>query len=380
MNNASYTNDTVTQPSYTCFFNEEKRYASIVIYFITLVIGLVGNILVLVVVVGRRTRRTENDIFIANLALSDLALLLFFLPVKLYAFLTCNFQVHFAAFCNLILPMSSLTFSTSIFTMTAMSVHRCRHIVNPFMAPARRIYTYIWIALIWALSITLILPLMVLTKLDPKLRLCQTHFKNMEKVYTVTLFVLQCVIPLCIISGAYFLIWRDLSKSRTHRASVNKRGQVVTNSSSRENKQVVKTIATIVILFVICTFPTQLAWMAKDFGDTKAKEIALIIFKFSDILGIFNSCLNPIVYGSLTKHFRYGYYRYLCYVCLVCTTKVRSRNDYPDKMQSDCDNRFRKSRDTKKDMRLKQLGTRDDSGRGSTRITDVNDINDISSI
>lgn len=312
-----------TSPGYGCHFSEEKRYASIIMYFITLVVGFPGNILVLIIVAGRRTKRTENDIFIANLALSDLFLLLFFLPIKLYAFLTCDFRVQFAAYCTLIYPMTTLTFSTSIFTMTAMAVHRCRRIINPFKAPRRKLYTYIWIMFIWVLSITLILPLMILIKLDTKLQLCTGPFpsKEMEKVYTGTLFVLQCIIPLSIISGAYFLIWRDLNKSRTYRASVNKRGQIVANSNSRENKQVIKTIATIVVLFVICTFPTQIAWMAMDFGDMKAKEIATAIFKFSDILGIFNSCLNPIVYGSLTRHVRHGYYKYLCFLCLKCQGK-----------------------------------------------------------
>lgn len=316
-------------PSYVCPFNDEKRLTYIIMYVITLALGVVGNVLVLVIVAGRRTKRTDNDLFIANLALSDLSLLLFFLPWRLLAVLTCDLRVPFAAYCTLIYPMTTLTFSTSIFTMTAMSVHRCRHIVNPFMAPSRKLYTYIWIMLIWIFSISLILPLMILIKLDPKVQLCTNPFTNkkMEKTYTGTMFVLQCMIPLCIIACAYFLIWRDLVKSKTYRASVNKQGRIVANAASQENKQIAKTIATVVVLFIICTFPTQIAWFVYDFGGIKAKKIAKIIFEFSDVLGVFNSCLNPIVYGSLTKQFRRGYYRYLCFVCQRCTRRFRSNDN-----------------------------------------------------
>ena len=316
----------VNASTFYCPIAKDIWLANVIMYFITLIVGLVGNILALLIVVKRKRKRTENDIFIANLAISDLALLLFFLPAKLYAYLTCSQKVHFAAFCTLIFPMSVLTFSTSIFTMTAMSVHRCRHIVKPFLGPTRKIYTYVSIAVIWIFSITMILPLMIFTKFDPKLEMCKEQFPSLEvkKVYTAVLFVLQCAIPLFIISAAYFLIWRDLSKSTVHRASINSRGRVTTDCSRTENRQVVRTIAAIVVLFVLCTFPTQVAWMAMDFGDIDAQQAAFVIFTFSDILALFHSCVNPIVYGSLTRHFRRGYYRYLCYCHVICTNNTNT--------------------------------------------------------
>ena len=324
-------------------------------YFITLILGLTGNTLVLVIVVKRKRKRTENDVFIANLAVSDLALLLFFLPIKLYSYLTCEPRVPFAAFCTFVYPMSVLTFSTSIFTMTAMSVHRCRRIVSPFLAPIRRVYICAWLVVIWVFSVVLIIPLSVLTKLNPENGLCKEHFPSMKtkKVYTAVLFAVQCVIPLFIILGAYLLIFRDLNKSNVHRASVNKKGRITTNCSRSENKQVISTIAAIVFLFVLCTFPTQVAWMAADFGDKDAVAAAMIIFRFSDILAVFHSCLNPIVYGTLTRYFRRGFYRYLCCFYKRCNKRPFSQTSSFSRQQPRQNYFFTRATSKKKDQLIK---------------------------
>lgn len=314
MSTSTHVNLSANVTSFDCPIAEDIWYANVIMYFITLVLGIVGNTLVLVIVVKRKRKRSVNDIFIANLAISDLALLLFFLPTKLYLYLICDPRVPFEAFCKLIYPIAVSTFSTSIFTMTAMSLHRCRRIVAPLLAPDRRMYTYVWIGLIWILSITLVLPLIALTKLDPKSGMCIEEFPSIKtkKMYTAALFVFQYMIPLFIISGAYLLIFRDLNKSNVRRASINRKGRVTTNCSRSENRQVVRTIAAIVFLFVFCTFPNQIAWMASDFGNEQAKRAAIVILTFSDILAAFHSCLNPIVYGSFTRYFRRGFFRYLC--------------------------------------------------------------------
>ena len=96
------------------------------------------------------------------------------------------------------------------------------------------------------------------------------------------------------------------------RIGIYLRGSAVPQSSlpalkrRKENIQVIKTLAMIVILFVICLLPGQIAWLLLDFvgGGEKESEITQTIFKFADILNILHLCLNPIVYGLSNKHFR----------------------------------------------------------------------------
>ena len=312
--------------------SQESWLPTVIMLFVTLILGIIGNILVLLTVNGRCKKRTGNDLFIANVAVSDLALLLVFLPLKLYAFLICSdHKALFPAYCTVIWPMAQVTYFVSIFTMTAMAIHRCRHVVNPFLPPDKNRHIFLCIALIWLISTVIVFPLFVVTKIDPITAECSEEFNvNGRKTYTAMLFVFQLIIPLFIILSAYFLIWRDLSRSTAVRASVNKNGQVTTHSNSRENMQVVRTIATIVFMFALCMLPNHISWMLWDFGGPENRKAAGTAFKFAGILVMFNSCVNPIVYGSLTRHFRRGYFRYLCFVCHTLAGKGnKSRGPSP---------------------------------------------------
>lgn len=307
--NESINNITV-QPD--CSDSPEWFYNTI-FFIIFLIIGIPGNILVLLTVAARK-KRTGNDLFIANIAVADLLVLVLYYPIRFDSYINC---IHTASaiFCHFIWPLTQLMFFVSIFTMAAMTIHRYRHVVNPFLPPEEKHKIYISIGVIWLLSLGPGLPLFVVMKWDPMKQTCKEDFSlTARHAYTILVFTVQLIIPLFIISGAYFMIWRDLSKSTAFRASIKSNGQVTTNNS-RENRQVTRTIVTIVTLFVVCMLPNHIAWMLWDFGNSSDKKAAITIFTFSGLLALFACCVNPIVYGSLTKHFRRGYYRLICYPC-----------------------------------------------------------------
>ena len=57
--------------------------------------------------------------------------------------------------------------------------------------------------------------------------------------------------------------------------------------NTRESIVILKTVAVIVLLFLIFLLPTQVAWMLLDFR--------------------LHSCLNPVVYGVMDKQYRRSY-------------------------------------------------------------------------
>ena len=109
-------------------------------------------------------------------------------------------------------------------------------------------------------------------------------------------------------------------------ASIGASRTCLKNRVARENSRIIKTSA-MVVLFAICTAPHQIAWMARViFHDEKS---AREIFSFSPLLNHFQSCVNPLIYGALTRHFRRGYMKYLAYIfcCLRTLTCYRKALD-----------------------------------------------------
>lgn len=106
-------------------------------YAVAFVLGLLGNFLVIIIVVARRNRRTANDIFILNLAISDLVYLFVCLPTNVYMMFA---DIQYDLYCRLIWPLMTVTVNLSIFTLTSMAVFRCYVILYPFKAEMRHRY------------------------------------------------------------------------------------------------------------------------------------------------------------------------------------------------------------------------------------------------
>lgn len=293
--------------------------AQLCVYILTFMLGSVGNVLVLLVVRAKK-HRTMNDLFIVNLAISDL-LMIGFLPVY-FVKMFIKFH-HSTALCKTISPLATMTLFVSVFTLTSMAIHRCYVITNPFKPEMKRGKIVVWLIGLWVASFLAVLPLLLVAQGGVGYECSEAWPSDTgAKVYTACLFVLQYSLPLTIITAAYIRIAVDLLKSSTERfgpgknLNNNHRRDRLTRHVCQEDIQVLKTVAVIVLVFAICLLPVQLAWMLSHFGGETERRIAEnVFFKFDVLLSVFHSCLNPLVYGTLTKRFRRGYIRYFVYLC-----------------------------------------------------------------
>lgn len=279
-------------------------------YAVAFVLGLLGNFLVIIIVAARRERRTANDIFILNLAISDLMYLFVCLPTNVYMMFA---DIQYDLYCRFIWPLMTVIVNLSIFTLTSMAVFRCHVILNPFKPEMRHRYVFLWILGIWLLGLILVIPLMLVTKATlAEPQGCKEVWPSLKyrQAYTASLFVLQFLLPLTIIAVAYMRIGLDLVRQARHQVPDHMANQ----ERRKENMQVIKTLATIVILFAICMLPAQLAWLLYDFPLENHEKMVKFLFSFSPLLLYFHSCLNPIAYGTLTKHFRHGYIQFFSYI------------------------------------------------------------------
>lgn len=290
-----------------------QRTANLVVYFATFLAGLTGNLLVVLIIVRRKTKKSMNDFFVLNLSVSDLCLILFCLPPLIYVQFIGYVGSRF--YCKFVWPMVTVSYCSSIFTITSMACYRCRVLLHPFELPPHRKYVSLWISSIWLLSFVVALPLIIVSEFREQFHgsTCYEDWPNSsyKRGYTLSLLFLQYLLPLLTIAVAYLLIGIDLSRQRIRRASMTSRGDISTGGTRQENIKIMKTLAAIVILFALCMLPVHLAWMLLDFGGKREKEIADIIFHFSDALAILQSCLNAVIYGALTKHLRNGFAKYI---------------------------------------------------------------------
>ena len=238
--------------------------------------------------------------------------------------------------------MVTVSYCSSIYTITSMACYRCRVLLHPFELPPCKKTVLLWISTIWFLSFVVAIPLIIASKFREDFHgsTCYEDWPSIsfKRGYTVALFILQYLLPLLTIAVAYVRIGIDLTRTKVRRASVTKHGEVSAGGVREENIKIIKVLLTIVILFAFCMLPVHLAWMSLDFGGKRGIEISGIIFRFSDILAILHSCLNAVIYGALTKHLRHGFVKYLLRPLSICyefrydesrTTSQRRRTNEP---------------------------------------------------
>lgn len=303
-------NNTATEPTRTT-----ERDVMLGIFISTLIVGFAGNSLVIAVISGKKLKRSVYDLFILNLGISDLSFVVFTMPIFIYENVKGIYKTLY--YCRLVQPLLTIFYFISIFSITSMAVHRCRLITNPYRPKMRKTTAYVWIAAIWISSFIIVLPLSIVSKVEDGVCLENWPGSSYRKAYTLSLFLLQFLIPLLVIAVAYVRIGIYLWYSTAPRSSLSEVKNKKAQKRRKENIQVIKTLAMIVVLFAICLLPGQIAWLLIDFGGKSELKVAAVIFKFSDILDCLHACVNPIVYGLLTEQFRREYIRYLscCFTC-----------------------------------------------------------------
>ena len=316
-----------------------ERNVKLVVYFSTFVVGLTGNVLVVVIIAKRKAKKSMNDIFVINLSVSDLCLIVLCLPALIYLELVGYVGSRF--YCKFVWPMMTVSYCASVFTITSMACYRCRVLLHPFEPPPRKKCVMAWISTIWLMSFVIASPLMIASEFREHFRGSSCHEDwpsvSFKRGYTVVLFIFQYLLPLLTIAVAYVRIVIDLTRTEVERGSMRGRGTISTQGTRKENVRITKNLAAIVILFALCMLPVHLAWMLLDFGGEREIKVSGIIYKFSDILAILHSCLNAVIYGALAKHLRHGYKKYLAFALKLCCRKRKIRKkDRRQRIQKNC--------------------------------------------
>ena len=285
--------------------SEAEKQIKMGLYVLLFLLGVTGNSLVLLVL-WKKKRKSVNDILIFNLSVADLTLMLFSLPVNVFLLGGIDFPM---LFCKLICPLMTVTFNVSIFTLTFMAVYRCRVIINSLKPEMRHRYVIMWIIVIWIVGFLLLLPLIIVAETGTG-GCTEIWEPEQSRVYTAVLFSLQYALPLVTIAGAYIMIGIDIGKAKERHDS-NAQDRLALEVRRKEDFQIIKMMGMIVILFAVCMLPIQVAWLMADFGPDELKEVGNVLLRVADIAAYLHTCVNPIVYGTITKYFRREYIRYV---------------------------------------------------------------------
>ncbi|XP_022238763.1 cholecystokinin receptor-like [Limulus polyphemus] len=186
-------------------------------YCIIFIFSVLGNTLVIVTLVQNKRMKTVTNVFLMNLAVSDLLLGVFCMPFTLVGSLLRNF-IFGEVMCRLIPYLQAVSVSVSVWTLASISLERFFAICQPFRSRQWQTisHSYKVIVWIWIGSLLTMLPLAVLSRLLPTKvsgrYKCRDVWPNVtsERVFNLYLDAALLIIPLVIMTFMYFLIIHTL--------------------------------------------------------------------------------------------------------------------------------------------------------------------------
>ena len=292
-------------------------------------IGVVGNILVVIVIHHLGKKKRPGDCYLQSLAIADIGTLLITSPLVI---IRMEMNWPFGEFaCLYIFPVAEIFYGASIWSIVVIAANHYHQMFSlkifgrtrPSIKRAKTIA-----ALVWVLSfIILCFPLYFAVDYHELLNGGQfcgpvkwTHFS--ETAYIICLTLLTYVIPLVVISFTYVAISRvlrqniDLIKAMKqvlpHVATSpsNQRDHLTHVKSIRlkQNIRARKILSPLVVTFAVTMLPlnvfrlTMVFWPAGVSGQEYFKHFLYGLVISTTI----NSAANPIIYSVVSGDFRKG--------------------------------------------------------------------------
>ena len=276
-------------------------------YTVAMLIGVVGNTLLIYLVWKKPETRTLTSFMFVNMAVADLLVTLVVMPVSIAHIhtngawisgmigeITCR-CFYFAVFVSI---------SASILCLVFIAIDRFFAVMYPFR---RRVWfrkPKVLTPLVWILSMALMSITPVIVDLNEANSTCEYNFSNVGKetevIQGIFIYfgVVNYLLPLTIMSGLYAII--------SYKLWIHEPPCIIAVQTQRERRKskrkVVRMLIIVVSVFALCWLPGQAFQFFLVITKWRVRFPQLVM-NISFWFGHANSAINPWLYIGLNKKF-----------------------------------------------------------------------------
>ncbi|XP_068099481.1 formyl peptide receptor-related sequence 4-like [Hyperolius riggenbachi] len=276
------------------------QYMSVVWYSVILVLGMIGN--GLVIWIAGFKMKTVNATWFLNLAIADFVTSIS-LPLRIAEWVL-YFRIPYDHFlCKSGITTLFINMLSSVCFMTVISVDRCVSIYCPVWMKIHRTRkkAAIVCALTWGFSLLASTPHIFYNHVLEDVSECYpkyVHFyEYTERKHRRAMFIIRNIcmfsVPFTVISVSYILIFIKVRSVRKWKRS-------------RRPSHI---ITAVVVSFFICWFPYN-TWPLINVDEGYWK-VDMIVTEISACMAYFSSCINPIIYVFICRDFKRNFIKSL---------------------------------------------------------------------
>ena len=295
-------------------FPSEVLLSSVVFKSIAMIVGILGNITVIVYTIVLNKEKTATSYLVGNLALADLLVCLTFYPIWIIELIQIilNIDSDQVLFCKLSRSAIWALLFASVATLLALTVDRYLFIVKPLkyqlIVTKRRVF--LAIAGIWLNACCFFIVLLFYWSRD------DSKLRSLCFIISDNFFLLMNALILCLPLILIFLLnFRILNIARKQRRRILAETAVTVGTSNEQSSKklvgmlrfyiglkAAKTFLIVVVMLAFCVFiPTAVGLTMVPFCSRSCRQIWYVFFNY-EFYGI-NSIVNAFVYGI--RHIKY---------------------------------------------------------------------------
>ena len=288
-----------------------------VMYIITMLVSLVGNILLLYIVWKKPDVRSLTSFMFVNMAVADLLVTLVVIPYTMSDFYTHGVWPMTGLFgqitCKAVLYIAFFTITASILCLTFMAVDRFYAVVYPFRQLLWFRRPKVLTPIVWLLSMALmsVVLLFVVLESDPENsnRRCVAKFtifgdesRAIRGVF-IHFFVINYLLPVSVISVLYTITARKLWFHEAPGDNLNQNRQ----RQQQTKRKVVRMLIIVFTAFALCWLPGQVfqLYLVVTEWARDLKIVQTVCYWF----GHNNSAINPWLYIGLNRRMNNAFSR-----------------------------------------------------------------------
>lgn len=320
---------------------EDPAFSALIfVYSVLIIVGAAGNSLVVCAVARKPAMRTARNMFIVNLAISDLLLCLITMPLTLMEILTKYWPLGRHPFvCKMLGTLQATSIFVSTISITAIALDRYQVIVYPTRESLQKLGAVIILSCIWVAAIILASPMFFWRTLKhhdihlPSIGIeyiayCLEEWpvEHGRAYYSLFSLVVQYVLPIITVSVAYSRICRKLryryvNSSAVGSSSKNKGCTSSTNRRKPKNDKRMKRtnslLVSISLIFCISWLPLNIFNLVVDYWNPfgEDRQSMMIWYAVCHMMGMSSACSNPLLYGWLNDNFRKEFKEILASLC-----------------------------------------------------------------
>ncbi|XP_054451747.1 neuropeptide Y receptor type 2 [Pteronotus mesoamericanus] len=285
----------------------EVQIILILAYCSIILLGVIGNSLVIHVVIKFKNMHTVTNFFIVNLAVADLLVNTLCLPFTLTYTLMGEWKMG-PVLCHVVPYAQGLAVQVSTITLTVIALNRHRCIVYHLESKISKRISFLIIGLAWGTSALLASPLAIfreysLVEIVPGLAImaCTEKWPGEKSmygtVYSVSSLLILYVLPLGIISFSYTRIWSKL-KNHVSPGTAN-------DHYHQRRQKTTKMLVCVVVVFAVSWLPLHAFQLAVDI-DSQVLNLTeyKLIFTVFHIIAMCSTFANPLLYGWMNSNYR----------------------------------------------------------------------------